>query len=70
MNINTYNIIDYGLVAHLMISGHVLKRNDEKGFMLVSENDKKFKEDCKEYFTVYKKRLDKIKSLKKQLSKI
>jgi len=70
MNIDTYNIMDYGLVAHLMLSGHNLKRNSEKGFMLVGENDKKFKEDCEEYFTVYKKILDKIKSLKKQLSKI
>jgi hypothetical protein len=62
------NIRDYGLVAHLMLSGHKLEDSGNGGFMLTSEHTQQVNNDCDEYFTFYKKRLDAIRKIKKQLS--
>lgn len=69
MKIDLLNIKDYGLVAHLMIGGHKLEPNESGGFALVSEKTKQFEDDCTEYFSFYKKRLDAIRRIKKQLSR-
>lgn len=69
MMLDSLNIKDYGLVAHLMIGGHKLEPNEFGGYAIISEKNKQFEEDCSEYFSFYKKRLDAIKRIKKQLSK-
>jgi hypothetical protein len=68
MRVDLSNIKDYGLVAHLMLLGHTLEKTNTNSFKLVVDNNNKASEDCKEYFTFYKKRLDMIKKLKKELS--